>query len=564
MRSHSTLMVIGVLAKKMFFSTHTHLKNLMLLMALGTLVSCGGGGSGGGDASNNSIINSGTNNNGALVNNAPITVKISGKALDKSGKPVSGVTISAFHHNDHTTLTAITDANGNYSIAGLTSVTNADYGIYAEKDGVGIYPSSGDKDGVVGKMDFNGLYRTLIRFTTMPAHDVGNLNFTVYRAGDKVASLPRTGQKTSYLSGDDSTESKGVAWPDQRFTDNLDGTVTDHLSGLIWLKNAGCFEPTDWATALTAANKLANGTCGLTDNSTAGQWRMPNANELESLVDVSQANPAVSANSPFTHINLTQAYWSSTTYTALPSNAMAIRFTDGRWINGIDTADNSFNNAKTNSNNALWAVKSGATGVVQLLATGAFAGPAGGGGGQSFGDADDAILQQGAPLTSPRFIDNSNGTVSDTVTGLTWLKQADCIKQSWSAAIIMIKDLANGQCGLTDSSSAGQWRMPNRTEMLSLSDRAPTFPQASYFNGQYQASDKVTGPSIFNNFIVSDYYWTSTTDAADISQAWTLYSCDFGVYNIPKTDIRFAMAVRQKNETLALEITQNKINSVNA
>jgi hypothetical protein len=541
MRSHSTFISKHLCTANISRIKLGNLKHVGLIATFALITACGGGGGSGGGNTNNNTSGS---NNGGLVSNAPITAKISGKVLDKSGQPVSGVTISAFHHNDHTTLTATTDANGNYSIAGLTTVTNADYGIYAEKAGFGIYPTSGDKDGVVGKMDFNGLYRTLIRFISMPAHDVTSANFTIYRAGDKMASLPRTGQKISYLQGDDYTDQKGVAWPDQRFTDNLDGTVTDHLSGLIWLKNAGCFESTDWATALADANKLASGSCGLTDNSSAGQWRMPNANELESLVDVSQVNPAISANSPFTQVNLTQAYWSSTTYTALPSSAMAIRFTDGRWINGIDIGDNTFNNDKKNSSNAVWAVKSGAAGAVQLLATGAFAGPSGGGSGQSFGDADDAILQMGAPLTSPRFIDNGNGTLSDTVTGLTWLKQADCVKQTWSVAIAMIKDLANGQCGLSDGSSAGQWRMPNRTEMLSLSDRAPTFPQASYFNGQYQASDTLTGPIIFNNFIVSDYYWTSTTDAADPSQAWTLYSCDFGVYNIAKTDIRLALAVR--------------------
>jgi len=541
MRSHSAILFNFVHAyKKGRASAAIHY--FALLAAFSLLVSCGGGGGSGGNTNNTTNLSS--SGDGTSLNNAPITAKISGKVLDKSGIPVAGVTISAFHHNDHTTLTATTDANGAYSIAGLATITNADYGIYAEKTGFGVYPSSGDKEGVVSKMDFNGLYRTLIRFISMPARNVTTANFTVYRAGDKIASLPRTGQTISYLSGDDSAEQKGVTWPEQRFIDNLDGTVTDHLSGLIWLKNAGCFDPTDWASALAAANKLASGNCGLTDNSTAGQWRMPNVNELESLVDVSQANPAISQGSPFTHVNLTQAYWSSTTYTALPSNAMAIRLTDGRWINGVDSADNNFNNSKSNSSNALWAVKSGAQGVIQVLATGAFAGAAGGGSGQSFGEADDAILQMGAPLTSPRFIDNGNGTVADTVTGLTWLKQADCIKGSWSDAITLINSLNNGQCGLSDGSSAGQWRMPNRAEMLSLSDRAPTFPQASYFNGQYQANNQITGTVIFNNFIVSDFYWTSTTDAADTTQAWTLYSCDFGVYNITKTDSRYALAVR--------------------
>ena len=471
---------------------------------------------------------------------APVKNKVSGAVLDKNGIPISGVTISVFHHNTNATVTTTTDANGLYSVSGQDTGNNSDYAIYAAKNGFGFYPSVNDAAGSVGKLDFNGLYRTVIRFLSMPGHDVSGVNFTAFRPGDKVASLPRTGQAASYASGDDYSAGKGVIWPGTRFTDNHNGTVSDHLTGLVWLKNAGCNGPTDWSTALTAANHLADGTCGLTDGSTAGQWRMPNTNELESLVDVSQFNPAVSSGHPFTNINLAKAYWSSTTYTALPSNAMAIRFSDGRWINGIDTGDGSFNNSKTASLDALWAVKSGGAGAIQVLATGVYDGIGGG----SFGTSDDASLQLGAPLTHQRFIDKGDGTLADTVTGLTWLKKADCLNQSWTGAINSINTLASGQCGLTDGSSAGQWRMPNRNEMLSLPDRAPTFPQAAYLNGQYQGGSTVTGPVIFNNFISGDYYWTSTTDAADTAQAWAVYSCDFGVYNVMKTDTRYSLAVR--------------------
>ena len=85
------------------------------------------------------------------------------------------------------------------------------------------------------------------------------------------------------------------------------------------------FAVSDWATALVAANKLASGVCGLSDASTAAQRRISNANELERLVDVAQADPAVSAGHPFTGINLATAEWTSTTYSALTANAMAIR-----------------------------------------------------------------------------------------------------------------------------------------------------------------------------------------------------------------------------------------------
>jgi len=50
--------------------------------------------------------------------------------------------------------------------------------------------------------------------------------------------VPKTGQTTKYSDGDDGDLQKCVAWPDPRFTDNGDGTVTDNLTGLIWLKEA--------------------------------------------------------------------------------------------------------------------------------------------------------------------------------------------------------------------------------------------------------------------------------------------------------------------------------------
>ncbi len=101
------------------------------------------------------------------------------------------------------------------------------------------------------------------------------------------------------------------AWTGVRFTDNGDGTVTDNLTALIWLKNANCYGPPNWATALSNANTLANGSCGLSDGSTAGQWRLPNVNELHSLIDLTQSNPALPAGHPFTGVR-SSFYWTST------------------------------------------------------------------------------------------------------------------------------------------------------------------------------------------------------------------------------------------------------------
>ena len=87
---------------------------------------------------------------------------------------------------------------------------------------------------------------------------------------DGSAPVPKTGQTTSYTLGDDGDLEKGVPWPNPRFTDNEDGTVTDNLTGLLWLKNANCFGSTTWSQAVSYCNGLASGSCGLTDDSDAG------------------------------------------------------------------------------------------------------------------------------------------------------------------------------------------------------------------------------------------------------------------------------------------------------
>ena len=148
--------------------------------------------------------------------------------------------------------------------------------------------------------------------------------------------LPKTGQTTSYVAGDDGALQKGVAWPAPRFTDNSNGTVTDILTGLIWLKNANCFGQITWADALTSVSALASDKCDLTDSSTAGQWRLPNIIELESLVDLSKYSPALPAAHPFISVQYSLPsqlgeygyYWSSSTYVT-SANAWYVSMLNG-------------------------------------------------------------------------------------------------------------------------------------------------------------------------------------------------------------------------------------------
>jgi hypothetical protein len=113
-------------------------------------------------------------------------------------------------------------------------------------------------------------------------------------------------------TGQDGEYQKGVPWPAPRFTDNGDGTVTDNLTGLIWLKNANCFGFRIWSQALADSNTLDSGGCDLSDGSLAGDWRLPSIKELQSLIDFSQFNPALPSGHPFIGVQL-YYYWSSTT-----------------------------------------------------------------------------------------------------------------------------------------------------------------------------------------------------------------------------------------------------------
>jgi len=532
---------------------------LLLVLGVGLVNACGGGGGGGGGSGGNTQ---------PFV---PVPTNTATGTVMFQGAPLAGATVTVYETNTHRVFASLTtDANGNYSVSGLgTSCTMSctiDYQFFASKAGYAFNPFmaanvSGDRAGYlwdssgkhwyvnsgasVTRSEYNdsfsnpdggsGIMFNVVNLNSTVNNSITGANFNAYDGSNPLVSIASTGQTTSYVAGDDGALKKGVAWPGRRYTDNQDGTVTDNLTGLVWLKNAGCLSPALWANALAEANQLASGACGLTDGSKAGDWRLPNLVELESLVDVSASSPALTAGHPFTAVSM-GIYWTSTSYyggQGGSSNAWAVRMQDGRYIN--DNASSNLN-IKTTSTNAVWAVKGTSTGAGRLQATGFYV---------FYASGDDGSLQKGAPLPAPRMRDNGNGTVTDTATGLIWLKKADCIQQNWTAAIGAISTLASGQCGLTDGSVAGAWRMPNRKEMQSLADRGQG-NMADYFNETFNSSTAgiASQPASFSHFAQFQYYWTSTTDAASPGDAWSVFSCDFGVYNVPKGNTGYALAVR--------------------
>lgn len=174
------------------------------------------------------------------------------------------------------------------------------------------------------------------------------------------ARVGETGQVTCYDTagavlpscagtGQDGDLRPGVARPSPRFVDNGNGTVTDMLTGLVWLRNAYCatISPAPWATALTNANALASGACGLTDGSVAGDWRLPSRFELESLLDLEYWSPALSnaagtgqwvEGDAFSGVQF-HVYWSSTSNADYPQHAWYVTLYDGYVCAVVKTAN---------------------------------------------------------------------------------------------------------------------------------------------------------------------------------------------------------------------------------
>ena len=120
-----------------------------------------------------------------------------------------------------------------------------------------------------------------------------------------------------------------------------------------------------------------------------------------------------------------------------------------------------------------------------------------------------------------RYVDCVNGTVTDTVTGLIWLKKADCFALSdWVSAINSAAQLKAGDCELSDGSKPGDWRLPTRAEWVAtvapavagscplptLTNRAGTACYAS--DGAFSG--------------VQSFYWSSSTDATSPSVGWNV------------------------------------------
>lgn len=124
--------------------------------------------------------------------------------------------------------------------------------------------------------------------------------------------------------------------------------------------------------------------------------------------------------------------------------------------------------------------------------------------------------------------------VTDSLTGLIWLKSPDLTARTWGGALAHVGTMS--YCGSTD------WRLPNIHELESLVNLGQN-GSASWLNQQ-------------NGFvgIASGKYWSSTTASSSTATAWTVDFGDNGRYTADKGQSYYVLPVLGSTDGSLAEI----------
>lgn len=266
------------------------------------------------------------------------------------------------------------------------------------------------------------------------------------------------GQDASYIISDPS------------YTNNHNGTITDNVTGLMWQQGL-----TEKLTYEQAQEKVKS-----FNLAGYGDWRIASLKELYSLIQFTGTVMGEKALTPFIDTRyfvqtigdsnqgereIDAQVWSSTEYVGKTMNnddtVFGVNFVDGR-IKGYPKY-----NPRTREANKMYF----------------------------------RFVRENKDYGKNKFVDNGDGTITDTATGLTWQKADSAQGMNWQDALEYSNDLELG--GHDD------WRLPNAKELQSIVDysRSPETSNSAAIDPIFQIS------SITNEGGEKDYpyFWSSTT-----------------------------------------------------
>ena len=254
------------------------------------------------------------------------------------------------------------------------------------------------------------------------------------------------------------------------YTNNLDGTITDNIAGLMWAQNMGKKMTYEEAFDFASASNLG----GYDD------WRIPSIKELYSLIQFSGRVKGETAIDLFIDTNyfdqplgdlelgereIDAQTWSSTMYVGETMNGdetvFGVNFIDGR-IKGYPTFSKD-----TQSDNKMYF----------------------------------RIVRGNEAYGENIYLDNNDGTITDLATGFTWQQSDSVTAYNWEEALDYAENLE--LAGYSD------WRLPNAKELQSIVD----------YNKSLQTTNSAAIDDLFESTLITDYdgnpnygyYWTSIT-----------------------------------------------------
>jgi hypothetical protein len=345
----------------------------------------------------------------------------------------------------------------------------------------------------------------------------------------KALGLPKTGQSIIYSAGDDGDLEKGFAWPIPRFVDNGDGTITDNLTALLWVRNGNLMITRDpafdtdetsndgavtWQHALDYIALLNSA-----NFANHSDWRLPNRRELRSLAHYGQDSVSWLNEQGFIAVEWDNCYWTSSTYVPLPSDAMIADMPYGDtmiWPKSLT--------------GYVLPVRAGESGgQVMLPKTGqSLCYNSSGNVLSCINTGQDGALQRGIAWPTPRFVDNGDGTITDRLSGLMWDQNGN------RAGAPRTWDQALSDCNILSLGGYNDWRLPNFNELESLINSGEA-DSATWLNAQ--GFSGVVGGS-------GNLYWSSTTFLAHTSTAWHVQMSYGFAMNDVKTGSHYVLAVR--------------------
>jgi len=287
---------------------------------------------------------------------------------------------------------------------------------------------------------------------------------------DKITALPDTGQSVRYTKtfGEDA-DFEGVS---PKYVDNQDDTISDQVTGLMWQKTDG--GEMTWESAQRYAQDCRLG--GHRD------WRLPTSIELFSIMDHGKHGPAMDPE----FFTKTQArYWWS--------NATRADDKSKVWV--VNTGGGIGAHAKSET------ISAGGDRPIHVRCV-------------------RGVSQLGA---GPVLQENSDGTVFDRRTGLTWIALGATTAMTWEDAL--------EYCSKLNHAGKNDWRLPNIKELRSLSD------------------DRMIRPSIDPKFFPdakAKFYWSSTSQSNRPERAWYVDFTTGLVTYADKTQACEVLAVRDE------------------